>query len=147
MTTYTLSPTRVTLLRVMYLFIVFGNALTILPLIVFPENNIADANTVVASMLGALMLLSGVGILFPTKMLPILLWELTWKTIWMFNFALRMWLDGGLDSYAQESAVAVAVGLVTVPLVLPWKYLYHSYQPRLREPWFGVRLDSTGGES
>ena len=129
------SPLRMYLLRAMYLLIVIGNALTVAPSIIAPATSVADAHSVVHSMLGALMLLSLWGLRYPLLMLPILLWELVWKSLWMFNFASRMWLAGGLDEYAKGVAVAVTLGLVLTPLVLPWGYIAQRYLRQPAESW------------
>lgn len=130
-----LSPTRVTLLRVLYLIIIVGNGLMTAPQLLMPATSIADSHSVVNSMLGALMCLSILGLRYPTAMLPVLFWELAWKCIWLFNFALRTWLDGGLDAYAQGVAVAVGFGLIVVPLLLPWPYIFRRYVSWPGEPW------------
>ena len=61
------------------------------------------------------------------QMLPLLMFELLWKMIWIVAFALPMWAGPGLDPYARESLFACAMGVVLVPLVLPWGYLYRQY--------------------
>lgn len=130
-----LSQNRIHLLRALYLLIFLGNLLTTAPPILFPATTVADSHTVVTSMLGALALLCLLGLKYPTQLLPILLWELLWKSLWIFNFAGRMWLDGGLDEYAAGVAFAVGIGLVVTPLALPWRYLYWQYLRRPAEPW------------
>lgn len=135
MTSVHLSQNRIHVLRALYLLIFVGNLLTTVPAILFPVASVADSHTVVSSMLGALALLSLLGLKYPIQLLPILLWELLWKLLWMFNFAGRMWLDGGLDEYATGVAFAVALGLVVTPLALPWRYLYSLYVCSPAEPW------------
>lgn len=130
-----LSQNRIHALRALYLFIFLGNLITIAPAILFPETTAADSHTVVSSMLGALALLALLGLKYPIQLLPILLWELLWKSLWMFNFAGRMWLDGGLDEYAMDVTFAVALGLVVTPLALPWRYLCSLYVRSPAEPW------------
>ena len=129
------STWRLYLLRGMYLLIAVGLALTVWPSIISPSNSVANANTVIRSLLGALALLSVVGIRYPLKMLPLLLFELLWKVIWVVAFALRMWLAGGLDDYASETLFACLMGVVLVPVVMPWGYVFRHYFKAPGDPW------------
>jgi hypothetical protein len=129
------STLRLYLLRGMYLLIAVGLALTVWPSIIAPANSVANANTVIRSLLGALALLSALGLRYPLKMLPLLLFELLWKVIWVVAFALRMWLAGGLDDYASETLFACMMGVVLVPIVMPWGYVFRHYFKAPGDPW------------
>jgi hypothetical protein len=129
------STWRLYLLRGMYLLIAVGLTLTVWPSIVAPPNSVANASTVIRSLLGALALLSVLGLRYPLKMLPLLLFELLWKVIWVVAFALRMWLAGGLDDYASETLFACMMGVVLVPIVMPWGYVFRHYFKAPGDPW------------
>ena len=129
------STWRLYLLRGMYLLIAVGLALTIWPSIIAPPDSVANASTVIRSLLGALALLSALGLRYPLKMLPLLLFELLWKVIWVVAFALRMWLAGGLDDYASETLFACMMGVVLVPIVMPWGYVFRHYFKAPGDPW------------
>ena len=121
------STVRLNILRAMYAFIAIGLGITIWPEILFANRTNADVYTVVYALLGALGLLCLLGLRYPLKMLPLLIFELLWKLIWTIAFALRMALDTGLDAYAAETLFACAMGLVLVPLALPWRYTANTY--------------------
>ena len=112
------------LLRAMYLLITVGLGLTVWPLILAPAERMADAHSVIQSILGAFCLLSLVGLRYPLQMLPILLFELLWKTLWVLGFALPVWLRSGLDEYAAGVVFACAMGIVLTPIAIPWRYLF-----------------------
>ncbi len=126
---------RLSLLRAMYLFIAAGLALTVWPAIIAPPNTVANVNTVVRSLLGALALLCLLGLRHPLRMLPVLLFEFLWKVIWVVAFALRMWLHQGLDDYATETLFACLLGVVLVPIAVPWGYVFRRYVTARGEPW------------
>ncbi len=128
------STLRLNLLRAMYAFIAIGLCLTIWPQIVSPPFT-ADAKSVIRALLGALAVLAAVGIRYPLKMLPLLLFELLWKLIWVAASALPMWLGPGLDEYASETLFACLMGIVLVPLVIPWGYVCAHYIKAPAEPW------------
>jgi hypothetical protein len=125
----TIGTVRLTLLRAMYLLIGVGLTLTIGPLIVSPPDGPVDARTVARALLGALALLSLLGVRHPFRMLPIMMFELVWKLVWVLAFGLPAWWRGGMEPYAAETLVACLAGVVMVPLVLPWRYVVAHYVP------------------
>ena len=52
------------------------------------------ARGVIPSLLGAVWLLAFVGLRYPLQMLPLLMFEFAWKTIWLFAFGLPQWSAG-----------------------------------------------------
>jgi hypothetical protein len=129
------TPLRLYLLRAMYLLMAVGLGFTFWPLIVAPPNLIADSKTVVRALLGALGLLSLLGVRYPIRMLPLLLFELLWKIIWVAAFAIPLWLSKGLDAYAEETLFACLMGVVLVPIVLPWGYVLRHYVLERGNTW------------
>ena len=125
---------RLYLLRAMYAFMAIGIGIAFWPLIVSPPYT-ADAKSVVRALLGALGVLSLLGIRYPLKMLPLLMFELLWKIIWVTASALPVWLGKGLDTYASETLFACVLGIVLVVLVMPWGYVYTHYVKAVGEPW------------
>ncbi len=129
------STLRLYLLRGMYLLIAVGLGITIWPSIVAPHDTVANESTVILALLGALAVVSVLGLRYPLKMLPILLFELLWKLIWVVAFALRMWLATGLDEFASQTLFACLIGVVLVPIVMPWGYVLKHYVWAHAEPW------------
>ena len=121
------SKLKLFFLRAMYLLITVGLVLTIWPEIIVPTQRLANEETVIQSLLGALALLAALGIRYPLKMLPILIFEFIWKLIWVFSFALPTWLNHGLDTYAKETLFACLIGVVLIPIIMPWHYVYTHY--------------------
>src|ERR671921_720663 len=128
---YEVSTFRLYLLRAMYLFMVVGLAIfKMAPAILHPEN-LSPQDSVILSVLGATALLAVVGIRYPIKMLPLLFFEFVWKAIWILLFGLPLLLSGGLDPNVSfggtETLIACLVGVVLVPLAMPWGYVFKHY--------------------
>ena len=86
-------------------------------------------------MLSALALLAVVGIRYPLKMLPLLFFELLWKVLWVLSWGLPLWLSQQLGSDSQETLISVLMGVVLVPLVIPWGYVFKQYVKAPGDPW------------
>jgi hypothetical protein len=129
------STLRLYLLRAMYLLIAVGLGLSVWPLIIASSETTAGPKTVIRALLGAIAALSIVGIRYPLQMLPLLLFELLWKVIWVVAFALPMWRGTGLDEYASETLFACLVGVVLIPIVIPWRFVYERYVKAAGDPW------------
>ena len=67
-------------------------------------------------------------------MLPLLLFELMWKAIWLVAFALPRWLDGTLDEGMRTTLFETSFGLVLI-FVIPWRYVGAHYLARPGDPW------------
>jgi hypothetical protein len=138
------SSFRLYLLRAMYLLIAVGLGLTIWPAIISAPSVVANSSTVVRALLGALALLSLLGLRYPLQMLPLLIFELLWKLIWIVAFALPMWMGPGLDAYASETLFACSIGVVLTPLVLPWRLIFRQYVQAPATPWSKLREAAPG---
>jgi hypothetical protein len=117
----------------MYAFIVAGLAVFVWPSYL---ENLPDAphfSGIVLTMLAAFSLLCALGIRYPIQMLPVLLWELLWKSMWLLLIALPRWMDGSMDSLTSQAVIDCLVGVVLVPLALPWRYVVANYLKRPAE--------------
>ncbi|MFZ5844509.1 MAG: hypothetical protein ACOY3E_16630 [Pseudomonadota bacterium] len=130
-----ISTVRRYVLRAMYLLMAVGLLLTIWPHIISPPDLVAGPKSVIRALLGALGLLSLLGLRYPLQMLPLLIFELLWKVIWVLGSALPMWRGPGLDDYAAQSLMECLIGVVLLPLVIPWRYVIARYVRSPGEPW------------
>lgn len=130
------STLRLYLLRAMYLLMAVGLGITVWPGILAP-GNVSHMGSVVRSMLGALALMSLWGLRYPVRMLPVLLFEFMWKVIWVVAFALGPWLSGDLDPDSQETLFSCLMGVVLVPIAVPWDYIYRHYIRAPGDRWRG----------
>lgn len=123
------------LLRAMYLLVAVGLGLTIWPDIIAPDARVADPHSVILSVLGAVSLLSLLGVRYPLQLLPILLFEICWKSLWLMVYALPVWLDSGLDDYAASVLFACVLGIALTIVAVPWKYVIARYVIAAGESW------------
>ena len=128
------STFRLYLLRAMYLFMAVGLAIFELPALLHPET-LSRLDSVVLSVLGAFALLAVLGIRYPLKMLPLLFFELLWKSIWVLAFGLPLLLANRLDPGATETLTACLMGAVLVSLVMPWGYVLKHYLKAPGDRW------------
>ena len=138
-----LSTTRLNVLRATYLVIALAMGAQIWPLILNHPANVEHMRGVTRAFLGALTLLSLLGARYPVKMLPLMLFELAWKTIWVAAFGVPLWLTHQLDSATAETMQACLMGVVLVPLVLPWGYVIRHYFREPGDRWRGGPVLST----
>lgn len=140
------STFRLYILRAMYVFTVVGLAIEKLPALLHPAN-LSPGDGVILSVLGATALLAVVGIRYPIKMLPLLFFEVVWKSIWMLVFGLPLLLSGRLDPNVSfggtETLIACLVGIVLVPLAIPWGYVFNQYVKAPGDPWRTRMTSST----
>lgn len=130
-----LSTPRVNLLRAVYLLIALGMGLQVWPLILASPELPEHMRGVVRAMLGALTLLAVLGVRYPVRMIPLLMFELAWKCIWVAAYGLPLWTAGRLDPSTTETLVACIMGIVLVPLVLPWPHIVATYLKAPTDPW------------
>jgi hypothetical protein len=121
-----LSKLRLALLRAGYLIIFVGLAIQIWPLLVRPPLDLPLMKGVVRSVLTAVSLLAALGLRYPVKMLPLLLFEILWKAIWIVVFGLPQWRSGHMDAETGETMFAC---LLVAPyvFVIPWGYVWNQF--------------------
>ena len=123
---------RLYVLRAMYLLLVVGLGAMIVPDIV---SHPLMARGVIASLLGALWLLAFLGLLHPLQMLPLLLFEFAWKLIWTIGYGLPQWSAGQLPPTFADDFQAIVAGVILMPLIIPWGYVWRHYFKQPSERW------------
>jgi hypothetical protein len=129
------STFRLYLLRAGYLVIAVGLAFMIWPGTIRPPENLSHMGSVVRSLLGAVSLLAILGIRYPLKMLPLLIFEVLWKSVWVLAFGLRLWSADRLGPDARETLSDCIFGIILVLLVTPWDYVLRHYLKAPGDQW------------
>ena len=117
------SLARLYVLRAMYLVLAIGGGIAFLPQLFGHE---PTARGVIPSMLGGMWVLACFGLRYPLQMLPILLFELVWKTIWLIDYGLPQWRAGVRTMQFTEDFKAIALGVILIPII-PWGYVFRQY--------------------
>ena len=90
----------------------------------------------------ALSFLALLGLRYPLRMLPILLFEVTWKLLWLGIVALPAWMNHDLDGALRTELGAVLWVVIIIP-VIPWRHVFAQFVLAPADPW--RRRSSTTG--
>jgi hypothetical protein len=129
-----LSLLRIYLLRAFYLIITMGLGVVIWPIVIYHSSDFAIHHGVRFALLAGLGAISALGIRYPVKMLPILLFEFLWKTIYLLFFALPLWRAGQITDAVMEDVFSIGLVVIFWPLV-PWGYVIKNYLLMSGDRW------------
>jgi hypothetical protein len=132
---------RLYVLRGMYLFIVVGLGVFLWPSVLDPHRHWDLVQGQATCMLAAFSLACALGLRYPLKMLPVLLWEVLWKTLWLILVPLPQWLAGHVDESLKPSIFAIGM-VVIVYAAIPWPYVFRHYIKEPSERWTGRGKDA-----
>ena len=128
---------RLNLMRIGYAVMGVGLALVKWPLVIGYDRTMPLYEGIVAVLLTAMSLLALLGLRYPVRLLPILLFESLWKLIWLTVVALPAAVAGDVDAAMQEVIVNSTV-VVIVFAVIPWRYVWQRYVVAKGDPWRGA---------
>lgn len=78
-------------------------------------------------MWGSYSAISFIGIRHPLKMLPIVLFEIVYKTAWLCIVAYPLWRQGELAGTPAEGMARVYIWVVFPVAAMPWRYFIQVY--------------------
>jgi len=122
---------RLYLMRLLYLlnFVLLG--LQVWPVIINHQGAWDPVRGVAFSFWAALSALAGLGIRYPLKMLPLLLLQLLYKSIWVIAIALPLW-----SAFRSiELTKVMAIGAVVDLIIIPWPYVLVTYVKKRGDRW------------
>jgi hypothetical protein len=134
LTAYNVSTFRLYLLRATYLLVSVGLAFTIWPQLFLHATKWPLWHGVGCSLLAAVSVLAVLGIRYPLKMLPVLLFELIWKAIWLIAVGFPMWSSNQMDAATVETAQNCLMGVIFL-IVIPWPYVFENYVKKPGDRW------------
>ena len=125
---------RLNLMRVGYLVMGLGLAVVKWPVVIGYDRSTPLFEGVVAVILTAMSLLAFLGLRYPVRLLPILLFESLWKLIWLSIVALPAVAAGDVDEAMRQVIVNCSV-VVVVVAVVPWRYVWQRYVAAKGDKW------------
>jgi hypothetical protein len=125
---------RLYTLRVAYLIMAVGLGIFVWPSVIGHTNEFAIAQGAQAAMLAGLGAIAALGLRYPVKMLPLLLFEVAWKAIYLIAFAYPMWSAHQITPAMAEDVKAVSMVVILLPLI-PWRYVFTHYVGKRGDRW------------
>jgi hypothetical protein len=126
------SLVRLFVLRAAYLLLAVGLGGFIVPDIL---SHAVASRGVIPSLLGAIWALAFLGLRYPLRMLPLLMFEFAWKSIWMIAYGLPQWSAGRLPPTFGEDFFNIGLGVILMPLVIPWGHVWRHYVKAPADRW------------
>jgi hypothetical protein len=124
---------RLNLMRAGYLFTAVGLAVTKWPLL-GSAASLPAFEGVVTALLTAMSLLAFLGLRYPVRMLPLLMFESLWKIVWLGAVGIPHLVAG--DMNPQLDRIFFNVSFVVVILaVTPWDFVWKRYVRAAGDPW------------
>jgi hypothetical protein len=128
-----LSLFRLHAMRAGYLLMAVGLALVKWPLL--PDTHSMPLyEGVTVCLLTAMSLLALLGLRYPVKLLPVLLFETTWKLLWLGAVALPKAATGSVDAATADTVVSCSLVIVIIA-VIPWRFVWHTYARGSGDRW------------
>jgi hypothetical protein len=128
-----LSLTRLHLMRGGYLLMGVGLVLVKWPLLPAADT-LPLYEGVTLCLLTAMSLLAFLGLRYPVKLLPLLLFESAWKLLWLALVALPKAAEGSLDA-ATTDVLFNCSFVVVILAVTPWRYVWRNYVRATGDRW------------
>jgi hypothetical protein len=125
---------RLYTLRAAYLVMAAGLGMYVWPAVIHHTKEFAATDGARTALLAGLGAAAALGLRYPVQMLPILLFELTWKAIYLIAFALPLWSTNQMSAAVMEDTQAVLWVVIFIPLI-PWRHVWTQYVVRRSERW------------
>jgi hypothetical protein len=125
---------RLYTLRASYFVMAAGLAVFVWPAVLHHSSAFALTAGVRVALLAGLGATAALGLRYPVQMLPILLFELTWKAIYLIAFAFPLWSAHQITAAAAEDIKAVLWVVIFIPLI-PWRFVFAQYVLKRGDRW------------
>jgi hypothetical protein len=129
-----LTTRRLNVLRIGYAFMGVGLAVVKWPILFQNVRDLPVMEGVVACLLTAMSLLAFLGLRYPVRMLPILLFEVIWKVIWIAAVAVPHLVAGDLNDETSSILFSCSF-IVVIVAVIPWRYAWNRYVRTPGDAW------------
>ena len=129
------STFRLNILRAYYALMAFGTAALFWPSLVQHSAQWGIDNGAQYALLAALTPFSLLGLRYPLKMLPIILYEFTWKAMWFVFVVAQLYASDRMTELVWSNAIACSIAIILTPVVMPWRFFWQHYVKEAGERW------------
>ena len=133
------SAIRIYALRLAYLLNFVGGLFMFWPALLSPDKPLGLIDGAAFSLWATMTTLMGLGLRYPLQMLPLLLLQLIYKTVWLLAVALPLRSAGRWDSSASATTRTFVAAIVVDLLVIPWAYVLANYIKKPGDRWIVPR--------
>lgn len=120
-------PINIYLLRVLYLLMFVGVGLETWGNIINHQGPWDHTKAVAFCVWAAYPTLGLLGLINPLRWLPIVIFMIFYKTIWLLAVALPLWQANALAGSPASEMASVFMGAPFVALIVPWVYVFKNY--------------------
>ena len=120
-------PINIYLLRVLYFLMATLLAYDVWSYILGHQGPWETKEGIAWSVWAGFSTLAILGVFHPLKMLPILLLEIFYKSLWLILVAYPLWKTGTLAGSSAEGTFDVFIPIVIVYLIMPWGYVFRTF--------------------
>jgi len=120
-------PINIYLLRVLYFLMFVGVGVETWQKIIYHEGPWDHTKAVAFCVWAAYPTLAIFGLLQPLRWLPIVIFMIFYKTIWVFAVAYPLWRAGTLVGNPAEEMAYIFVWAPVIALFVPWVFLFKNY--------------------
>lgn len=118
------SLVRLYVLRAVALFFAVDGLFSKLPDVIHPD---PASRGLIASLLAGLWVSSFLTIRYPLRMMPIFLFELVWKTLWLIDYGAPQWFAGTGSPRLGRDLFEIGFFPLPIALIIPWGYVWRRY--------------------
>lgn len=86
-----------------------------------------SVNAAAWCMWGAYSLISFIGIIYPLKILPIVLFEIIYKVTWLAIVAYPLWMKNELIGSPAEGMTRAFIWVLLPIVAMPWRYFFRTH--------------------
>ena len=120
-------PINIYLLRLLYFLMFIGVGIQTWGTIVNHEGPWDHTKAVAFCVWAAYPTLSLFGLINPLRWLPIVIFMIFYKTLWLLAVAYPLWHAGTLTGSPADEMAHIFIGAPFVALIVPWGYVFRRF--------------------
>ncbi len=129
------SVLRLSILRAYYALMAFGTMALFWPDLISHTDAWGIDAGAQYSLLAALSPLALLGLRYPLKMIPLIVYEFLWKALWLLLVVTPLWTNGALTENVRANVFACSIAIILTPIIMPWRYFWQTYVAAPADRW------------